>query len=167
VTAHKCFTAKIVWWAYCWAWGLATVSLQTLHRQNSFCGNSTKKEFIWITYEALRDWNTILNRIYQHWPRNTSQSRTNHTKNDKCLSPRRQWTTSASSVRLYCKFFLTRLSPYTVTPKLSNTVVIRVAFLQFTSVKIPKPQLEKLYVCFSDLTIKKQTKPTKNLTKSV
>jgi hypothetical protein len=37
--------------------------LQTLPCHTSFCADFSKKEFIRITHEAWRNWNTILNRL--------------------------------------------------------------------------------------------------------
>jgi hypothetical protein len=43
----------------------------------------------------------------QHWPRNISQSHSNHTERGECLSSRRWWKFSSSAVKLFCKLFLT------------------------------------------------------------
>jgi hypothetical protein len=79
--------------------------LQTSPRQDSFCGDFSKKELITITHETWRYWNAMLNRPLQSF-RNTSQSLTKHIKIGGCVSSRRWWKLSAAAVKLFCKFFL-------------------------------------------------------------
>jgi hypothetical protein len=83
------------------------LNLQTLSLQISIYGDFWKKGFILITHKALRNWSTILNRL---WPilaeKHLGNSRKTHYMVE-CLSSTRYWTKSASAGKLFCKFFLT------------------------------------------------------------
>jgi hypothetical protein len=99
----------------------------------SLCREFSIKEFIGITREAWRNWNTILNRLLRTLTQKQFEKSQKHTK--KGRYSRRWWAFSASAAKSFCKFFLTNKNwgqPVCVvvfmSPKLTNTVIGRVAF---------------------------------------
>jgi hypothetical protein len=59
----NCFITRVLWWAHCWAWTLATAISRPHPARLLSVRISQTKRFIRITQEAWRNWNTIPNRL--------------------------------------------------------------------------------------------------------